>query len=86
MSVFYLLVIPRPDPGRETVLHGKVAMDAADEESLACGDCKGVLAQSVSRRTFFEQFCSENGRLVIQCECGAYNVANVRQVSPNAVT
>ena len=83
MGVFYLLEISKPDPHLETVLHGKVALVAADEESLACGACKGVLAQNVSRRTLFDQFCSENGRLIIQCECGAYNVASVRQVSPS---
>ena len=48
-----------------------------DDENLACGSCRAIIARNVSTRTLFERFATDTGRLLLKCKCGAHNVVRV---------
>ena len=82
----YLTVVDDADPSADMILTwtGKPGepMFTGDEpdENLACGACKTVLARHVSTRTLHGKF-STRGRLIIECGCGAQNLAPASSVS-----
>lgn len=72
----YLSVVEPREGDTNIVLNapGEPIFEGDEDESLACGACKHVLARNVSARTISEKFQIE-GRLVFVCQCGAHNLA-----------
>lgn len=69
-----------PDPARDTIVEaGTPMLSGADNENLVCGACKSIVARNVATRSLYERNSSESGRLLIKCDCGAFNKANVRR-------
>lgn len=51
---------------------GNSLLKGNDDENLACGECKKVLARGVSTRTLYDKFVVDKA-LLIKCPCGAHN-------------
>ena len=60
---------------------GSELLRGDEDENLACGACKKVLARGVSTRTIFTRFSTPH-RLLLQCECGAHNLVQVTRAAP----
>lgn len=73
----YLPVVEPTD--QDSILTGHTPVFKGDnpDENLACGDCKTVVAKNVSTLELGARFVSPSGRLLLQCECGAYNAVSV---------
>ena len=71
----YLTVVEPKDD--DTVLSiatpDGVLFKGDEDENLACGACKIVIARGVTTRTIHSRFIAET-RLVARCKCGAHNL------------
>lgn len=56
-------------------------LTGADDENLVCGACKTIVARNLATRSLYERNSSKSGRLLIKCDCGALNKANVRRTA-----
>ena len=72
----YLTVVSDALPQRDAILQpDKLPLMLGNEdENLACGACKNVIARNVSTRTVHQRFGTAGGRLIARCPCGADNV------------
>jgi hypothetical protein len=74
MSYEIYLKVVDPEETDSTLVPDALPIFKGDEdESLACGNCKEVIARGVSTKTFYERLSADH-RLVVRCPCGAHNV------------
>jgi hypothetical protein len=70
----HLQVVASPPEGSSVLICGILPQwKANDDESLACGKCREVLARNVSTKRMYELHATV-GQLMAQCTCGAYNL------------
>lgn len=79
----YLPIVADGDASEEMILEGDAALRGRDDEHLACGACRSVLARNISTRTLYQRYSNKSGRLLLRCRCGALNKANVRKDEHN---
>jgi hypothetical protein len=72
-SKLYLPTVDAVDEGTAVVfIFPKMpAMTGDEDENLACGSCKTVVARGVSTRTLHERNVAPDGAFV-KCDCGKY--------------
>ena len=81
----YLPIVDDADAAEDLILAGDApVLRGRDDEHLACGACRSVLARNTSTRTLYERYSNGSGRLLLKCRCGALNKANVRKDEHNA--
>lgn len=80
----YLTVVTDASSDKDAILHtSQLPLILGDEdENLACGSCKEVIARNCSTRTLHERFSTNPGsRLIAHCTCGADNLLPSGQVT-----
>ena len=76
----YLPLVDHADSVEDVIVEGDAPVfRGRDDENLACGACKTILARNTSTRTLYQRYCNGSGRLLLKCKCGALNRANVRK-------
>ena len=72
----YLEVVS-PEEGHDSIIAaakpGFPLLKGAEDQHLACGACRDVLAWNITSRTVSEMFIVVH-RLILQCRCGAHNL------------
>ena len=77
MAARIYLEVVTPEEGQDSVIAaakpGFPILKGAEEQHLACGACREVLAWNISSRTVGEMFIVVH-RLILRCRCGAHNL------------
>lgn len=81
-SKIYLPVVDGPEEGDATLVYDgpkdqPILQGDNREESLACGNCKRVIVKHMSTSDVFNGISSTSGRLLLRCNCQAYNALKV---------
>ena len=77
MGLRNYLEVVTPNAGQDSVIAaakpGFPLLKGLEDQHLACGACRDVLAWNISQHTVAEMFVVVH-RLILQCRCGAHNL------------
>ncbi len=83
MGAKVFLQVVDPDQGKDSIISvaksGFPILKGTENDHLACGACRDVLAWNVSGQTVREMFIVVH-RVLFRCHCGAHNLVRPRSM------